>query len=164
MNLHSCFALPLLLLLASAAQASHVVYKSLSLTELARRSETILVVEKADSFAIIEQKEKNGCLSQRWPLRVRRVLKAGASGIVDGQIAQVTINGVALRGCDFLKQKVMVSMVVDTYGSQSSEQLLNPPQRFIAFLRPTADGFELAAVNGIESESRLTEIVALIEP
>lgn len=164
MNLIWRFALPSLLLFGSEAQASRVVYHELSLAELVRASDTIVVMEKTAGFGVLNQMEKNGCVSQRWPLRVHKVLKTGPGGIADGQSTQVIVNVVALRGCGFLKQNLMVSMVVDGYGPQGREQPQDPPQRFIAFLRPTANGYELAAINGIESESRLAQVVELIQP
>jgi len=136
----------------------------LTFEQLVRQADVIVVVERAEPFKVRIQKENDGCMSERWPVTVRRVLRAPAGGTRKGAVLNVIVNPTALRRCGYIKKNLSVSYAAPVYSGANPAFAGSPPRRFVVFLRATARGPALTAHGAVESEARIPEIIKLIQP
>ena len=154
----------LLSFVCGTAWATRPMVDDMSLDELVRESDLIALVEKPHDFAVSDRKEDDGCVSQRWPLKLLKVLKAKDASVREGETISVIANHIKLMTCGFDQRRLSVTYLVPTYKPEGPGLEDGPGPRFVIFLRSAPRGFELAAVNSYEAESLLPRIAKLIKP
>lgn len=140
------------------------VYHLLTLEELVKKSDVIVVVERAQPPEATIQKEDDGCMSNRRPVTVQEVLKAPDGGVHRDDALNVIVNEYALLSCGYAMKNRSVSYAALRYNGADPADDASPSRRFVLFLQNTPRGPELAAEHASESEARVADIVKLIKP
>ncbi|HEY0064665.1 MAG TPA: hypothetical protein VGC21_21290 [Telluria sp.] len=153
-----------LLFCCAPAVAMRPVYGTLTLDELIRVSDTIVLVEREEPFKSVSQIEENGCTAERWPLTVTAVLRAAPDSVQRGQVLPVLVNAIQLMTCGFDKKRLSVSYGVPRYAGYDYNFYKAPSPRFVVFIKTGPHGPELAAVGAFETEARMADIVKRIKP